>query len=381
METPSNDPPVLTPPHRGALSASRRNFGLDLVRALAVSMVVLGHYCDYPFRSLGGYGVSIFFALSGYLIGAILARQFAGGAHVSWHDLVIFWQRRWYRTLPNYALSLVAFALLASLTIGLVRQAWEFVFFVQNLAWPIPGFFVYSWSLAVEEWFYLLFPLLVFALGKGIKHAFAISVAGFIIVPIALRAIRGDAGFWDEALEQVVAYRLDAIMYGVVMAVVRQRASRLDRLAPALAVAGAAALGAGLLLHEMGRHMPAPRAWLPDAPLYPGVFLTLIPLGCALLLPLVERCPAPTPLLTRGVQRISEWSYSIYLWHMLIYGTVKAIWPVESLPVVIKVGLKVGSLVATLALSRWLYQHFELVFLRRRPSDSREVTMPAMASR
>ena len=380
MNAPSDNAPVLTPPHRGALSASRRNFGLDLLRALAVSMVVLGHYCDYPFRSLGGYGVSIFFALSGYLIGAILARQFAGGAHVSWDDLVIFWQRRWYRTLPNYALSLVAFALLAALSIGLVRQAWEYVFFVQNLAWPVPGFFVYSWSLAVEEWFYLLFPLLVFALRKGGKHAFAISVAGFIVVPIVLRAIRGDADFWDEGLEQVVVYRLDAIMYGVVMAVLRQRVGRMDRFAPGLALAGAVVWAAGLLLHELGRHMPPPKAWLPDAPLYPGLFLTLIPLGCALLLPLVERCPAPTPALTRVVQRISEWSYSIYLWHMLIYGAVQAVWTVESLPTSARIALKVGSLAATLLLSRWLYLHFELAFLRRRPSPEGSATMRVITS-
>ena len=76
-------------------------------------------------------------------------------------------------------------------------------------------------------------------------------------------------------------------------------------------------------------------------------------------------------------------SYSIYLWHMLVYGVARAIWPVDALPGLGKLGLKLGSLTLTLLLSRWLYRHFELVFLRLRPSGGGSGTAPltGLASR
>src|SRR5690349_2369452 len=88
--------------------AEDRIFGLDLVRFIAITMVVLGHGCmvlpdEYAtnIQRVMLDGVSIFFVLSGFLIGGILIRQLEKGRD-KWSDLVHFWKRRWMRTLPAY---------------------------------------------------------------------------------------------------------------------------------------------------------------------------------------------------------------------------------------------------------------------------------------
>jgi peptidoglycan/LPS O-acetylase OafA/YrhL len=127
-----------------------RIFGLDVLRALAVLFVVYGHgynYVDggipvtlYLLPSLDG--VTVFFVLSGFLIGRILLRT------VAKHDfngpmLVQFWIRRWFRTLPNYFLVLsflvVAYSLLDRPE---PDDLWRYFLFSQNIAWPHPQFFV-----------------------------------------------------------------------------------------------------------------------------------------------------------------------------------------------------------------------------------------------
>lgn len=100
-----------------------RVFGLDLMRAFAILFVVFGHgnrfIHDEASRSIREFlifdGVTIFFVLSGFLIGRILLRtvlheQFDG------RMLLTFWMRRWFRTLPNYYLVLI---LLIVLTVAL----------------------------------------------------------------------------------------------------------------------------------------------------------------------------------------------------------------------------------------------------------------------
>lgn len=82
-----------------------RNIGLDLPRAAAITLVVASHYVShYPL--LGVYGVELFFALSGFLIGGILYRELAAPGDWTLPRVKRFWLRRWYRTLPNYYLFL-----------------------------------------------------------------------------------------------------------------------------------------------------------------------------------------------------------------------------------------------------------------------------------
>src|SRR5688572_4697894 len=83
-----------------------RKIGLDLPRALAITLVLVSHFvkrCEI----LGFYGVELFFALSGFLIGGILYRDLAASPGWTFPRVKHFWFRRWWRTLPNYYLFLI----------------------------------------------------------------------------------------------------------------------------------------------------------------------------------------------------------------------------------------------------------------------------------
>src|SRR5258708_3318141 len=149
----------------------QRNFGLDLVRAVAVLTVVFYH--GEPFLSNHDNlkhiysffeidGVPIFFVLSGFLIGGILLK-IINNTNFGWKDLYGFWIRRWFRTLPNYYLVLLFLMGYYFLNgINLPNELVKYFFFCQNFSTPHPNFYDVSWSLSVEEWFYLSIPLLLF---------------------------------------------------------------------------------------------------------------------------------------------------------------------------------------------------------------------------
>ncbi len=136
-----------------------RVFGLDIVRSIAIIMVVLSHSLwllkpleryhlfgkIFPvmvglFPLFGMLGVDLFFALSGFLIGNILIKIYLNSQVFDFKVLRLFWIRRWFRTLPNYYLVLLLNVILASRFIG-SKMLIKFVFFLQNLFAEAPDFF------------------------------------------------------------------------------------------------------------------------------------------------------------------------------------------------------------------------------------------------
>lgn len=217
------------------LNYDNRIFGLDLLRAFAVLFVVYGHghkfLKDYIWQRhydiLTFDGVSIFFGLSGYLIGRILIKTII---HKEFDGDMIreFWIRRWFRTLPNYFLVLV-FLIVSYILMdkpiltggGLLK----YFVFSQNLLSPHPKFFGEAWSLAVEEWFYLIIPIPFWLLTKlHIEDRRKLILAWICIVisgVIFFRFSRGhDYGYtsiydWDINMRKQVFMRFDALMFGV----------------------------------------------------------------------------------------------------------------------------------------------------------------------
>lgn len=127
-----------------SLTYKHRIFGLDVMRAMAIVMVVVAHavfvfkgYSNSFFDILhifGFLGVEIFFVLSGFLIGGILFKLFRT-KDVSFMDLKHFWIRRWFRTLPLYFLFLIINILIALLTgFELPNSLWKYLFFLQNFS-------------------------------------------------------------------------------------------------------------------------------------------------------------------------------------------------------------------------------------------------------
>jgi peptidoglycan/LPS O-acetylase OafA/YrhL len=198
-----------------------RNFGLDVIRSVAILLVLIAHagFSNFYGIKLGGLGVEIFFVLSGFLIGQILIKDFSKS--VSKKVVFNFWIRRWYRTLPLYY------------TVVILR----FIFFDSSLGWKVIVYFFFlqnnfvgidfmpvSWSLVIEEWFYLVIPIMVYVIfNKGLnKNKFTIFLILFIILENVIRLLwvyymdRGYAGIVGN-----FPFRLDSLMVGVLLAQIK----------------------------------------------------------------------------------------------------------------------------------------------------------------
>ncbi|WP_237197218.1 acyltransferase family protein [Rothia nasimurium] len=157
-------------PHEGQRRFVLR--GLDGVRAIAVLLVLVYHF--WPQYLPGGMiGVDLFFVISGYLITALLLRE---GAYTGKMDIVSFWVRRLRRLVPAFALLTLVVGSLALLVggdaqVGLGRQILGAFTYSSNwlLIWAGNDYFTQTspelmtnfWSLAVEEQFYLFWPVVM----------------------------------------------------------------------------------------------------------------------------------------------------------------------------------------------------------------------------
>ena len=139
-----------------------RIFGLDIIRSVAILMVVFSHLYylidskNALFISISGllgfFGVELFFVLSGFLIGTILLKQFLDNSFTI-KEVIHFLKRIWFRTLPNYYL-ILAVNIGIALSFGYlpVTSYWNYFLFLQNLSQYSITFFKEKKSLAVEEW-------------------------------------------------------------------------------------------------------------------------------------------------------------------------------------------------------------------------------------
>ncbi len=133
-------------------------------------------------------GVAIFFVLSGFLIGGILIKLLEK-EKPTFPVLLNFWNRRWLRTLPMYLVILI-FLIISTYFMmpqKLPGDVYKYFFFLQNFATPPPAFFGESWSLSIEEWFYLTVPLLLF--GGLYFFKTKVKTMFIIVIPLVIVAI------------------------------------------------------------------------------------------------------------------------------------------------------------------------------------------------
>ena len=210
-----------------------RIFGLDILRVFAILFVVTGHEGSlvesetYKYVNLFIFnGVSIFFVLSGFLIGRILIKILKNNV-VNQKLIINFWIRRWFRTLPNYFL-ILAVILLLNLLFNknfILLDKVKYFIFSQNLFSNHPEFFPEAWSLSIEEWFYLITPLFLLIFIKifkiKINNSILITVFGIILSVTFFRYYRFsvltniDLETWDLVFRKQVFTRLDSLMYGI----------------------------------------------------------------------------------------------------------------------------------------------------------------------
>ena len=291
----------------------QRDAWLDALRAAAILSVMLYHLLQmspgarygWSVARHGHLGVELFFVLSGWLIGGLYWRERRDRGSVA---LIRFWQRRWWRTLPPYLVALVVSWVVVFAT-RQERFDLGYLVFFQNY-YPRMPFFLVSWSLCIEEHFYLLMPCLValaFALGVRTHALFALLV----LLPPIFRWLVVDAGHasGDFGYYQTATHlRLDGLVMGFWASALATSAAahlaRMQRVARwVLPVAAAALLWAVEVAPSQARFV-----WLPSAA---GVcFAALLLAGVGRRVTVASGRIAP-------VQLIAGAAYSLYLVHPL----------------------------------------------------------------
>ena len=220
---------------------SSRAFGPDLLRALAILLVMLWHLPRpatpvflQGLKQYGWTGVDLFFVLSGYLIGTQLLSRLARGQRLSLRD---FYLRRALRILPAFLVVLALYIFLPGIRENATMQApWRFLTFTMNfgLDYSVTGAFTQAWSLCVEEHFYVAFPLLVLILSRLRWQGWAVVLACGVLVggmllraalwqdamvePLAEGAFRRLSPTYLQAIYYPTYCRLDGLLFGVLLA-------------------------------------------------------------------------------------------------------------------------------------------------------------------
>ncbi len=319
-------------PQRPHLSLSYRP-ALDGVRAIAVLAILVYH--GLPNAAPGGFlGVDVFFVLSGYLITSLLVREADGRGRIRLGE---FWARRARRLLPALVLVCGGIVLLAwasphlvdigglggdlSATVAYVAN-WRFVLLHHDYFGEFvqPSLLGHMWSLAIEEQFYVLWPLVVAAalVWRRVRPSrFAIGCAVAAVASATWMAVLSETGASTSRLYYGTDTRAQALLVGAALGAFgvghRMLASRPRRVAVAGAgIVGLAGIVACFVFVRDGNPV-----------LYTGGFLVAALLSVALVADAGQPDPSPLGRLlgVRPLVAVGKISYGLYLWH----------WPVDVL--------------------------------------------------
>ena len=313
---------------------------LDGLRAISVVAVVLYHLGGD--HVIGGYlGVEVFFVVSGYLITSILLVEREGRGHV---DLRRFWLRRARRLLPAVLALLVAVCVWALLfarsDVATFRgDALSSLFYVQNwfaiaseesyfAGFGRPSPLRHLWSLAIEEQFYLLWPIVVAVVlhRLGGRRALLGVSAAVIVASVLLMGALADVTALDRAYYGTDT-RAFGLLIGAVLAMVwRPGPSLADRGigVPIAALDLAAGLGLVALVWQFEFRSEFDSFTFPWGFVWVDVLTVVAIISAATAGSVVGRLLGAPALAAIGVR-----SYSIYLWHWPVFVFLR---PGEELP-------------------------------------------------
>ncbi|WP_081926488.1 MULTISPECIES: acyltransferase family protein [unclassified Alteromonas] len=329
----------------------QRNFSLDCFRALAIMLVFTGHSilaAGSPIMlaplQLGGTGVDLFFVLSGWLIGnqLLLEKKQFGNIQVP-----RFWVRRWMRTMPAY----YAVLTLTILQLYLTKDSFSFpfahIFFLQNYVGDLSVFYV-SWSLSVEEQFYLFIaPLFVVTLKLPTRYQIFVLLI-LLVCPTFFRYL----DFYTSLNETHV--RLDCCAMGVLLAYMKHHKESIWNLFQSKANLLFIVSIPAYLFFYIARYNPELEISDPSKLLLALIFGVWILWGD-------QTNYSSDGIFTKIVMHISTRSYAMYLLH------------VDSLALLRMLGLNenfaaffILALMLTILASEFLYRLIELPFMKSR---------------
>lgn len=327
-----------------------RSWGLDFWRAWAILLVLWVHSVRIWKHVFGpgdwlmpADGVNLFFVLSGFLIGSQLLKRESS----FWFGP--FFKRRWFRTLPNYYLFFVIHVVYY-LLLGIPEMiSLKPLLFVQNLYSGYLPFYGESWSLAVEEWFYLLLPILLWPIAKNRANAW--WYLG--VLWVALLVFKGLI-YQNLPLEQLpntriaVLARLDTLVLGVWMAAISLNATKLFRL-PWLWVS--LAVGFYLIWHFLSAELDSRSAEL-FKPSAEALYMVA-------LLPLVAHWNNPFGKVGKVFTWLSLMAYGLYLLNLLVFDVLLRLLVSFSITGTLGLAFYGLALVAMGLLAHLLYSWYE----------------------
>jgi peptidoglycan/LPS O-acetylase OafA/YrhL len=380
----------MTPPGLQA-SGNSRNVGLDLLRFLAV-VLVIGRHMEAPptdwdslllpvfdaWHYMGGLGVDLFFVLSGFLVSGLLFVEYKKLGTIS---LSRFYVRRAWRIYPAFYTLIVFtyfFSWLAMDWKISERRMISELFFIQNYQ---AGYWNHTWTLALEEHFYILLPLALLGLVRrnpGAANPFRavprIVAAAVVLFPVA-RIL--NYSLWSEDSPFTHVYpshlRMDSLIFGVGISYFyhfhQEGFVRLMRpLRYPMIVLGVAMLSSTIWL-----------GWPNSMYVYCTIGFTQYYLGAAALMAGVLMCRIPRNPIVNGMAFLGSHSYSIYLWHMaLMYWAIPALresmsWQMRTLLYF------VGAFVIGVGMAKLLEAPLLRIRDRKYPSRTAPIAEPEVA--
>jgi peptidoglycan/LPS O-acetylase OafA/YrhL len=318
-----------------ALRAPQRLLSFDLLRLVAVLLVLGAHMEAVPagwthwtadvlrvLRTQGGLGVDLFFVLSGVLVSGLIFAEYQRRGEFS---LSRFYIRRAWRIYPPFYVFILFTYLYSLVVVGWKirdREIFSELLFFQSYQ---QGYWNHTWTLAVEEHFYVLLPvvlLLLTRLKPGAANPFRsipAIVGSSIVILASVRAVnylvRTEYSFHTHAWNTHL--RIDALFFGVAIAYAyhfhRARfEARLRPLRYPMVVLGTALLTTPVWLRiDMGELYNHSLGYTQNF------------LGAGLVVAGLMLCNIPRNRLTLSLAALGAYSYSIYLWHMaLMYWAV-----------------------------------------------------------
>lgn len=289
----------------------QRNFGLDILRALSILLVLLSHryVFDYEF---GLVGVQMFFVLSGFLIGQILLKEVS--KEISIKSMMTFWKRRWFRTLPMYYLILLLKILVYGNPYG-----WKIIVYFLFLQANFVGisFFSVSWSLVVEEWFYIILPIVLLVILKFTSKIrkqlyFLFTVSLFFLL---IRFI------WNSFGKGVIIYQFDCLLLGVGLAFIKIHFNDFYKKLNTFYIFFISISGVSALTYILGDVSDLPLI----SPFYRVIWYFMISICISFMIPFIEN----NSFINMKVRKVnflyyfftvtSILTYSIYLLHMEVF--------------------------------------------------------------
>lgn len=318
-----------------------RDPNLDLLRAAAIVMVIISHLAVVwgleadvlrKLTDLGAYGVDLFFVLSGWLIGGLYFKEQQAFGNV---QPVRFWMRRALRTMPPYFIALPFAWLLVHVHRDEAFHS-RYLVFLQNYLEDMP-FFLASWSLCVEEHFYLLI-IPVLGVAAALKFPTPLLLSATAVASPLLRLVDPHAGLGRPFgyADTATHLRLTGIALGVSAAWLACNArsvwERIQLVATWLAIPGLVAFLALAFTTHRFRYYAGPEV-----------------VACIAFLLLARSAGrAPLPLAElRPVHAIALASYSLYLTHGMVLQVGRGLGQRVGLPATVTIFMSLLLIIFT----------------------------------